>query len=198
MRYLIYTTLLITFIISCSKSDFTPIENNNTNDNDSIYLNLDSLGITVDSLGNYIDSLGNTVVIDSLGNIIIIDSITITIPSGIGYYFNDDNDIFKTTDSGISWSLQYDFEESDEIEEIDFINETTGYLTDSRNIFKTTDSGISWFKVYSHLEEDDEINGIDFVNETTGYLIDDRKLFKTTDSGVSWFLQFSLESQTLK
>ena len=31
----------------------------------------------------------------------------------------------KLSDSGISWSLQYDFEEPDEIEEIDFINETT-------------------------------------------------------------------------
>ena len=65
MRYLIYTTLLITFIISCS-SQITQLKIIITNDNDSIYLNLDSLGITVDSLGNYIDSLGSSVVIGSL------------------------------------------------------------------------------------------------------------------------------------
>ena len=94
MRYLIYTTLLITFIIIVQRQILHQLKIIILMSNDSIYLNLDSLGITVDSLGNYIDSLGNTVVIDSfLQHIIIIDYITRTIPSGISYYFNDDNDI---------------------------------------------------------------------------------------------------------
>lgn len=92
MRYIIYTTLLITFIISCSKSDFTPIENNNTNDNDSIYLNLDSLGITLDSLGNYVDSLGNTVLIDSLGIISIVDSVSFGCTNPLACNFDEQAD----------------------------------------------------------------------------------------------------------
>ena len=59
---------------------------------------------------------------------------------------SDSRNIFKTTiDSRISWFKVYShLEEDDEINGIDFVNETTGYLIDDRKLFKTTDSGVSW------------------------------------------------------
>ena len=156
MKNFIYILIFLGFLFSCTKGPGGIYEPTTTEPN------LDSLGITIDSLGNYIDSTGNIVVIDSLGNVVIIDSVVVL--TGVGYFIDGKN-IFKTTDSGMSWSTQYSVSNlNDEIDGISFVNETTGYFIDGISVFKTTNSGLSWSLQYSHLNSNDEIEYISFVN----------------------------------
>ena len=101
------------------------------------------------------------------------------------------NDIYKSTDQGVSWSkifsnstgYMYDF---------GFANENIGYLVGD-SMVKTTDGGDSWFPINNIIPLGTN-RRIKFVTQNTGYILAGNysggKVVKTTDGGNNWFVVY--------
>lgn len=112
-------------------------------------------------------------------------------------------DIYKTTNSGLTWVLQGragnivgdvngQFFQSGVA--IHFVNNNVGYYVDRRrNFFKTIDSGVNWTlqgPLGQSIQPMPFNHGINFLNETTGYYVDiNGNVYKTTNSANSWTFQ---------
>lgn len=104
--------------------------------------------------------------------------------------------IFKTTDSGDSWTTMLSVEHH--FYSCFFINENTGFAsggpprsTANTSVYRTTNGGLNWHS--SFLPSQFAINDINFVNDTIGFLggrvsaqHSSYALFKTTDCGITW------------
>lgn len=96
--------------------------------------------------------------------------------------------IIKTTNRGINWITLTDSLNVSWVTDIQYHNETTGWLVGSSgNIRKTTNGGINWFFAnYPECSNCDDFLQIQFLNESTGYAYGDQRIFKSTDSGLNW------------
>ena len=107
--------------------------------------------------------------------------------------------IYKTTNGGASWSKKsFLYPEQNEIEDICFLNATTGIAINSCDpdvlkIFKSTNTGITWDSVTTFTNTSTEF--INFVNGTGTALITGnydpsgakiKYTFKSTDYGNTW------------
>jgi hypothetical protein len=64
----------------------------------------------------------------------------------IGYNVSTSGNLFKTVNSGSSWTNMF----TSGVEQIDFVNDSIGYYVSTMdNLFKTTDSGVSWANTYT-------------------------------------------------
>jgi photosystem II stability/assembly factor-like uncharacterized protein len=97
--------------------------------------------------------------------------------------------LLQTTDGGSNWTEKFNFNSiSANINDIQFINENTGYAVGSQNICKTTNAGLNWTVQNTTVD----CYYVQFINDQTGwvagptggYLTSD--LLKTTDGGASW------------
>jgi photosystem II stability/assembly factor-like uncharacterized protein len=102
----------------------------------------------------------------------------------VGYYVGVSGNLFKTVNSGASWSNTF----TSTVSTIDFVNESTGYyVSTSGNLFKTTNSGVNWSNTFTST-----VQFVDFVNDSTGYYVSSSgNLFKTSDSGMNWSNTFT-------
>jgi photosystem II stability/assembly factor-like uncharacterized protein len=85
------------------------------------------------------------------------------------------------------WVKQNPLRPASILEQIDFIDQNTGYAVgDSGVVLKTTNSGLNWQYIY--LNTRSTLKDVDFVNANTGYICcgDTGKVFKTTDGGNLW------------
>ena len=101
------------------------------------------------------------------------------------------NDIYKSTDLGISWTkifsnstgYMYDF---------GFVNENIGYLVGD-SMVKTTNGGDNWFQISDIIPLSRNLR-IKFINENIGYRLASNysggKVVKTTDGGNNWFVVY--------
>ena len=113
-------------------------------------------------------------------------------------YMSSYERIFKTTDSGETWTQVSGVNQENwgtmSIERISFINETTGYVgfNGGPYLWKTTDSGETWTQVtgftdWEGVDYYNNIHSISFVNETNISTIEpltpqsNRELIKTTN-----------------
>jgi photosystem II stability/assembly factor-like uncharacterized protein len=108
--------------------------------------------------------------------------------------------IFRSTNAGINWSLQFFLYR--EFTDVSFSDNSTGFLSATFNgdglVYKTTDKGNSWNIVYTHIDNSTLISGINFHKESgTGMIygnlwapppLDSYAGFtvRTTDYGASW------------
>jgi len=109
--------------------------------------------------------------------------------------------IFKTSDGGSNWELQYRYPVS--FTAINMVNANTGYAsggTGFGRLFKTTNGGTNWnlFFTAGHL-----FNDLFFVNENTGWICDDDATFgvgvlKTTNGGINWQSQLGASFKPTK
>lgn len=104
-----------------------------------------------------------------------------------GYICGYDSKIFKTTNSGINWFLNFSGAPSTYLSSISFTNAETGFAVGLNTIMKTTNSGSNWFYQYS---TNANLHSIEFLNENTGYIaggnLSNSKTLRTTDGGNSW------------
>ncbi len=93
--------------------------------------------------------------------------------------------ILKSTDAGSNWFSHfqnyYDF-----LDEIFFVNSTTGWSVGGSEILKTTNSGNNWFIQYDSANR--YFFSVSFVNESTGWVVG-TVILKTTNSGQNWIVQ---------
>jgi photosystem II stability/assembly factor-like uncharacterized protein len=68
-----------------------------------------------------------------------------------GWVISGDNKIYRTTNTGFNWLLQYNFN-SEDLVDVFFPNKDTGWIHGgSTGLFKTTNSGITWDTVSTPL-----------------------------------------------
>ena len=93
--------------------------------------------------------------------------------------------LFRTTNSGGSWSEIYSFNQ--EIAEIKFVNQNTGWvLGESGTIGRTTNGGANWQNAATL---PGNLYGISFPVATTGFVCGtEGKIYRTTNSGQNWSL----------
>ncbi|MEO8232097.1 MAG: YCF48-related protein [Ignavibacteriota bacterium] len=98
------------------------------------------------------------------------------------------NGIYKTTDGGLSWNLNY--QDNNFINSIEFINNNLGYaigltaVTNDLYFYNTQDGGTNWSNVF--VGTDLANAKIEMINELTGFIIAESKIFKTNDGGTNW------------
>ena len=123
----------------------------------------------------------------------------IIVPTSMyGIYFHDSNvgyatgfrgQIIKTNDGGNTWT-QY-AETYNDFNQLQFINNSTGYAQSGNDLFKTTNGGDSWSLVGS-IDPSSyvTVTGFTFVNENLGYAAaggpTGGEVYKTTNGGVTW------------
>ncbi len=107
-----------------------------------------------------------------------------------GWMGGNENEIYKTTDGGISWQLNYYENNPDlysSISKIKAIDPLTVFaVTTKGKIISSADGGINWDTTsivpYSYYESFFNIN---FINDQTGFIFGS-DLWITTNSGVNW------------
>lgn len=105
--------------------------------------------------------------------------------------------IYRTTDSGTSWSVMSPVSSTfhDNLYSIDFIDENIGFVSGGYNqpsTWKTVNGGTSWTQVASL-----RFGQMQFVNSQIGYAkttysLD--KIYKTVDGGLNWTICFTPSS----
>lgn len=109
--------------------------------------------------------------------------------------------VWKTTNGGDTWFELFNFGLSFAIDDIQFLNEDTGWVTskafDFGGIWKTTNGGLNWVK---------QLNGslilqvkaISILNNDTGWAINSssvKELYRTTNGGLNWNVQYTFAGQ---
>lgn len=116
-------------------------------------------------------------------------------PSGAGYVLQSNSKIYKTTDSGITWSMTNSGPWA-MIKDIFFTSVDTGYAvggglegkwqTPKHFILKTVDGGKDWFVLLSYLGII-QYEKVWFANSDSGFIFADRgDIHFTSDRGVNW------------
>lgn len=99
--------------------------------------------------------------------------------------------IIKTTNAGTSWTqLTASFQNFEDLNQIQFLNDQTGYGVTSQNrFFKTTDAGATWSISTAGTNS---LFAEYFINVNTGYTCGfNGTILYTTDAGSSWATQVS-------
>ena len=108
---------------------------------------------------------------------------------GGGWAVNHDGQVFSTTSANSDWTRRGELTSFTGASQIEFVNETDGWILETLSIWRTTDAGATWKKVFSVLSP--EVKG----QPTRLYPIDDNRLlaagtegqvYLTTDGGTSW------------
>lgn len=106
--------------------------------------------------------------------------------SSVGYGINSDaldGEVYKTIDGGQNWELI--LETDDNINQLYFLDENTGYLVGGSSLMKqTTNGGEMWVDVevpYGSYVE------VAFFSQSEGYIVNDYgEIYQTTDSTSTW------------
>lgn len=102
----------------------------------------------------------------------------------------DSNVVLKTTNAGVSWNNYFIDTLEVSLEEISFLNESTGYLGYGYGLRRTTNGGINWAII-----NDTIMSGFAFhlVNSLTGWTgVYYGDMFKTTNGGYTWVRQYGI------
>jgi photosystem II stability/assembly factor-like uncharacterized protein len=117
----------------------------------------------------------------------------------IGYGIGDEARVWKTNDSGESWSmLPFDFGGFDVVDNslflrnIYFFNDTIGYLevgiiypdfTEGIYIYRSIDGGEFWYRTEINYDDFDGVNSFWCTSEDTCYAVECTEVYKTTNGG---------------
>ena len=125
------------------------------------------------------------------------------IDAQVGWVVNEYGEIYKTTDGGIHWNVQYDAPY--QLTDVYFVNAQTGWATGisfssidpEAPIFKTTDGGVTWVSQSTPVAH--RLWSMHFVSNQIGWAVGiqyDGKniIIKTTDGGATWNVQKTEES----
>ena len=91
------------------------------------------------------------------------------------------SELIKSSDGGKSWADQYVFSAS--INDLEFIDENTGFAIHSGTIYKTEDGGDSWTEIYSGMS----LSQLEIISENNIWVAASSKyIIHTEDGGNVW------------
>lgn len=109
--------------------------------------------------------------------------------------------IYYSVDYGENWAqIPIDipeFEQSDGMQQVQFLDFETGFIKAGEKFLKTTDSGVTWTELevtgdYSN----SDFHSFHFIDKITGWLVGSNEIAATTDGGDSWTIQYEQDSQS--
>ncbi|MBM4166827.1 MAG: T9SS type A sorting domain-containing protein [Ignavibacteria bacterium] len=108
-----------------------------------------------------------------------------------GYCAGEMGYIYYTMDAGETWTSQFYFgASSNNIEDVFFLNDTTGFAIGERGKFVKTSNRMTWDSSGIDGPNINTLWEMDFLDESIGYITSTRGcIYKTTDGGASWALQ---------
>ena len=102
--------------------------------------------------------------------------------------------MWKSVDGGNSFDTLYNFQDTSNLNnDVNFVNDLTGWTNRSGRIFKTTDGGLTWANQFSGSTG----AGLDFVSTSTGFMVSDRTAYKTTNGGATFTAIYSNLPETI-
>jgi photosystem II stability/assembly factor-like uncharacterized protein len=108
-------------------------------------------------------------------------------------------DIWYTSNGGISWEEQYDtqFNEKYPLYDVHFVNLTSGWVVgNDGTILHTDDGGENWIEQDSGVSS--QLRGVAFANGSKGWVVGDNGvILHTSDGGENWEQQLSGTSNSL-
>ena len=108
------------------------------------------------------------------------------IDSNTGWLAGNCGTVFKTTNAGVNWDIQYTHITRN-LNSIFFVDNNTGFACGEFNsLIKTTNGGNNWSTLLDSI--DIHNFSVFFVNNNTGYLAGTIGLMKSTNSGLNWSL----------
>lgn len=101
-----------------------------------------------------------------------------------------DSAVFKTTDGGKNWGLQYsenlEQDGSTDFSDVEIIDKDNVIVVGDRTLLKTDDGGVTWKKVYDS-NRFYYFSDIEFVTPTEGWVVGAQGIIlHTTDGGETW------------
>lgn len=106
-----------------------------------------------------------------------------------GWAANGNGEIFRTRDSGKSWSLQ--FKTTTYFRSVEFINDTTGFVGSlSGEAYKTTDAGVTWNRIDQHFPQ--TVKGICGISHFKNSIVmvgiwnSPAYVLTSVDEGITW------------
>jgi photosystem II stability/assembly factor-like uncharacterized protein len=108
------------------------------------------------------------------------------IDDAIGFMCTNDAKFIKTTDGGNTWS-NFEFENTDQLNELFFLDQNTGWVVGSVGFCGITyDGGITWEEINVG---ENNLRDIWFIDNLVGFIGSyTGELFKTNDGGFTWGL----------
>jgi len=114
------------------------------------------------------------------------------INNNTGWVTSAFNKLFKTTNGGNDWLLVPGGYTINDVKNLKFINENTGFVYGLRGmptsygvVARTTNGGINWTD--QSIPSSGYYGNFVFLNEMTGYLVTGlENIYKTTNSGMNW------------
>ena len=92
--------------------------------------------------------------------------------------------------SNAQWEKINSFENTI-VSDIEFINDTTGWISTWRGLLKTEDGGETWYKLIVNIWGFDNI---EFINQKNGWAITDHSIYKSDDGGITWDVSGSTDN----
>jgi photosystem II stability/assembly factor-like uncharacterized protein len=108
-----------------------------------------------------------------------------------GYTGGEMGSVYYTTDVGVSWTQQYSFGTtgSNNIEDINFANDSVGYVTGDQGKLAKTTNRLTWDSTGIDLPTTVVHWTTEWFNPNTGFIgSTNGRIYKTTNGGVSWTL----------
>jgi photosystem II stability/assembly factor-like uncharacterized protein len=109
----------------------------------------------------------------------------------IGYYGDLDSGVYKTTDTGQTWTRTFRSTQANIDYPMWFLNPGKGFILSGDGVFsKTMDSATTWQQVktgvFSFNAANPTFNTLQFVDSLTGYYASSQGVLKTSDGGHTW------------
>ena len=113
-----------------------------------------------------------------------------------GWAMNDNNQLYKTSNGGDSWSVVNQTGELNNVTGLWFTSENIGYTVGNGLVEKTTDGGVNWSTIYD-IPGDITFTDLIFVNDNTAWTNKWDHIYKTVDGGYSWTEEASFSDADL-
>ena len=186
---LIFVLVLIAFVYANSFSDLTQSNFNNGTYANTFYNGSAVVLSGANLTGNFTSRVFDAGANANWNNITF--NFTTPVLDQI-YAVDNQADVWKSIDSGASWTLVkdgYNAGESNDVTDIFYINNKTLYIVVTQRVWASGDSGVSWTKVnddYNGAEGQNSFVAIADKNDNLYILEGDQDVWKSTNLGSSW------------
>jgi photosystem II stability/assembly factor-like uncharacterized protein len=114
----------------------------------------------------------------------------------VAYKFDETSSIYKTSDGGENWGLQFSTPPYEVVNDIQFTDPSTGFAAGFEQlgvgfVCKSTDGGNNWITL-SGIGPAMMTSSLSFINSDTGWVAGSN-ILKTTDGGTTWVEQLDIE-----
>ena len=116
------------------------------------------------------------------------------INSNQGWLINNDGEVYRTTDAGRTWQKISQLINQQSLfytpQQIQFVDETHGWISETYSIWRTEDGGLNWDLCFTSKRGGPSQPGsASFIDARNGWVCADKELYHSDDGGKTWHRQ---------